>query len=208
MGPLTRQEGSAAGLALVAVLLWIFGDQYLNATTVALAVVSVMLLAGVLRWDDVVANREAWKALMLLSTLVTLSDGLTRTRLVAWFAETAAGAMTGLSPTQTIVGFVGTYFFSHYFFASLTAHAAAMLPILLSLGLNMPGVSFDKLALLLGLTQGIMGILTPYATGPAPVYANSGYITSVEYWRLGTIFGFIFLGALLLLSGPLVLWAG
>jgi hypothetical protein len=25
---------------------------------------------------------------------------------------------------------------------------------------------------MLGLTQGIMGVLTPYATGPAPVYAN------------------------------------
>jgi hypothetical protein len=36
----------------------------------------------------------------------------------------------------------------------------------------------------------------------APVYANSGYITSAEYWRLGTIFGIIFLGALLLLSAP------
>jgi L-tartrate/succinate antiporter len=81
-----------------------------------------------------------------------------------------------------------------------------MLPILLSLGLSMPGMPFEKLALMLGLTQGIMGILTPYATGPAPVYANSGYITATEFWRLGTCFGFIFLGALLLLSAPVVLW--
>ena len=51
-----------------------------------------------------------------------------------------------------------------------------------------------------------MGILTPYATGPAPVYANSGYITSAEFWRLGTIFGAIFLAALLLVSAPMVFW--
>jgi L-tartrate/succinate antiporter len=57
---------------------------------------------------------------------------------------------------------------------------------------------------MLGLTQGLMGVLTPYATGPAPVYANSGYITTVEYWRLGTIFGIIFLAALLLLSALLI----
>jgi L-tartrate/succinate antiporter len=93
-------------------------------------------------------------------------------------------------------------------FASLTAHATAMLPILLSLGLSIPGLPFGKLALLLGLTQGIMGILTPYATGPAPVYANSGYIKSEEYWRLGTAFGIIFLGALLLLSAPIIFWMG
>jgi L-tartrate/succinate antiporter len=114
----------------------------------------------------------------------------------------------GLSPDLTVVGLVGIYFLSHYLFASLTAHAAAMLPILLSLGVGMPGVQFEKLALMLGLTQGIMGVLTPYATGPAPVYANSGYITSAEFWRLGTIFGAIFLAALLLLSAPIVLWLG
>jgi L-tartrate/succinate antiporter len=80
-----------------------------------------------------------------------------------------------------------------------------MLPILLTLGASIPGVPFDRLALMLGLTQGLMGVLTPYATGPAPVYANSGYITTAEFWRLGTIFGIIFLAALLLLSAPFVL---
>ena len=206
MGRLSVRECAVAALALIAILFWIFGSAYISATTVALAAVAVMLFAGVVTWDDLLANREAWKALTLLATLVTLSDGLNRTGLVAWFAESAAGAMAGLSPNLTIAGLVCTYFLTHYFFASLTAHAAAMLPILLSLGLNMPGVPFEKLALLLGLSQGLMGILTPYATGPAPVYANSGYITSAEYWRLGTSFGIIFLAALLLLSAPVVLW--
>lgn len=205
MGRLSGRECAVALLALIAILLWIFGSAYVNATTVALAIVSVMLFARVVTWDDLLANREAWKALTLLATLVTLSDGLSRTGLVGWFAESAAGAMTGLSPNLTIAGIVGTYFLSHYLFASLTAHAAAMLPILLSLGLNMPGVPFDKLALLLGLSQGLMGVLTPYATGPAPVYASSGYITSAEYWRLGTSFGIIFLAALLLLAAPFIL---
>ena len=208
LGPLSVRECAVALLALMAILLWIFGGQFISATTVALVVVSIMLLTGVITWDDVVSNREAWKALTLLATLVTLSDGLYRTGLVGWFATAAAEAMSGLSPNLTIVGLVGVYFLSHYLFASLTAHATAMLPILLSLGLSMPGVPFEKLALLLGLTQGIMGILTPYATGPAPVYANSGYITSAEYWRLSTVFGIIFLGALLLLSAPVVLWLG
>jgi L-tartrate/succinate antiporter len=208
MGRPSPQEYAVAALALTAILLWIFGGAYINATTVALAVVAVLLLTGVVAWDDIVANREAWKALTLLATLVTLSDGLSRTGVIAWVATGAAGAFAGLSPTLTVVGFVGVYFFSHYFFASLTAHAAAMLPILLTLGLSMPGVPFEKLALLLGLTQGLMGVLTPYATGPAPVYASSGYITSAEFWRLGTIFGAIFLAALLLLSAPAILWVG
>jgi L-tartrate/succinate antiporter len=206
MGPPSRREWAVACLAFVAILLWIFGGPYINATTAALVVVSIMLLAGVVTWDDVVSNREAWKALTLLATLVTLADGLNRTGFIGWFAATVAHAIGGLSPNLTIIALVGVYFFSHYLFASLTAHATAMLPILLTLGLGMPGVPFEKLALMLGLTQGIMGVLTPYATGPAPVYANSGYITTTEFWRLGTCFGLIFLGALLLLSAPVVLW--
>jgi L-tartrate/succinate antiporter len=197
-----------ASLACLAIVLWIFGSAYIHATTTALLVVAIMLAAGVMTWDDVVSNREAWRALTLLATLVTLADGLNRTDFIGWFAETIARTMGGLSPELTIIGLVCVYFFSHYLFASLTAHATAMLPILLSLGLSMPAVPFEKLAIMLGLTQGIMGVLTPYATGPAPVYANSGYITSAEFWRLGTIFGFIFLAALLLLSAPVVLWLG
>ena len=206
MGPLSGRECAVAVLAFIAIIFWIFGSSHINATTVALVVVSLMLVANVVTWDDVISNREAWKTLTLLATLVTIADGLNRTGFVGWFAETVAGAMSGLSPNQTIVALVCVYFFSHYMFASLTAHATAMLPVLLTLGLTMPGVSFEKLALMLGLTQGIMGVLTPYATGPAPVYANSGYITTVEYWRLGTIFGVIFLAALLILSAPFVLW--
>lgn len=206
MGSLSGREWAVAFLAFVAIFLWIFGASYINATTAALVVVSIMLVAGVVTWDDVVSNREAWKTLTLLATLVTLADGLNRTGFVGWFAETVTRTMSGLSPNLTIIALVSVYFFSHYLFASLTAHATAMLPILLSLGLSMPGVPFEKLSLMLGMTQGIMGVLTPYATGPAPVYANSGYIASTEFWRLGTFFGLIFLGALLLLAAPVLLW--
>jgi L-tartrate/succinate antiporter len=50
-----------------------------------------------------------------------------------------------------------------------------------------------------------MGILTPYATGPSPVYYGSGYLPARDFWRLGAVFGGIFLAALLALSGPFVL---
>lgn len=205
-GLLSAREYVVAALAITAIMLWIFGGSYINATTAALVVVCIMLLVGVVTWDDIVSNHGAWRTLTYLATLVTLADGLNRTGFVAWFSETVAGSMTGFSPNQTIIGFVCVYFLSHYMFASLTAHATAMLPILLTLGSVMPGVPFEKLALMLGLTQGLMGVLTPYATGPALVYANSGYITTADYWRLGTIFGAVFLAALLLLSAPFILW--
>ena len=61
---------------------------------------------------------------------------------------------------------------------------------------------------LAALTLGIMGILTPYATGPSPVYYGSGYIPSKDFWRLGIIFGVIFFAALLLIGLPWIAMIG
>ena len=111
--------------------------------------------------------------------------------------------MAGVSPTVAILGLVAVFFFTHYLFASLTAHTTAMLPVMLAVGLAIPGMDMKVFAMLLALTLGLMGVLTPYATGPSPVYYGSGNIPSKDYWRLGAIFGVIFIAALLLLG---VLW--
>ena len=55
---------------------------------------------------------------------------------------------------------------------------------------------------IVALTLGIMGIISPYATGPSPVYYGSGYLPSRDYWRLGAIFGVIFLVTLFLIGAP------
>ena len=52
MGPFTRKEGDGRP-AILALLLWIFGGSYLNATTVALLVLSLMIVTGIVTWDDV-----------------------------------------------------------------------------------------------------------------------------------------------------------
>jgi di/tricarboxylate transporter len=47
-----------------------------------------------------------------------------------------------------------------------------------------------------------MGVLTPYATGPAPVYFGSGFISRRDFWVLGLIFGLIYLATLLAVGIP------
>ena len=144
-------------------------------------------------------------AVTMLATLVTMADGLNRTGFVRWFAEAAADPLTILSPTLTAIALVIVYFFSHYLFASITAHVGAMMPIMLSVGAVIPNFPLFGFAMLLALSHGLMGVLTPYATTSGPVYLGSGYITSAEFWRLGFLFGCVFLGALLALSGPWLL---
>ena len=202
MGPLTRREVGLSVLVLTALGLWIFGGKWVDATTAALAVVSLMLVIGVLTWDDMLSNKQAWNTLVWFATLVALADGLGRTGFVGWFAKALAGHLAGIAPTTAMIVLVLVFFFTHYMFASITAHTTAMLPVMLAAGSAIPGMPVPQLTMLLVLTLGIMGILTPYATGPSPVYYGSGYVAGRDFWRLGAIFGVIFIVALLVIGVP------
>jgi len=204
MGPLSRNEMILGALVLVAIALWIFADHYFEAAIVAFMVIAVMLVLGVVTWDDMARNHSAWTTIALLATLVAMADGLARVGFIKWFADFVAAHVGGLPPTLVIVALVTVYFFSHYCFSSLTAHTTAMMPIMLGVGLGIPGMPAEKLAVALALTTGIMGVISPYATGAALPYYNSGYIKSAEFWRNGTIYGFVFLAALLAIGVPLL----
>jgi L-tartrate/succinate antiporter len=205
MGGLTGHEIGLAVLVLIALAGWIFGGNYLHATTTALVVISLMLIVGIVTWDDIVKNSAAWNTLAWFATLVALADGLNRVGFVKWFAGSIATHMGGFSPTVAIFILIAVFFISHYLFASVTAHVTAMLPVMLAVGSTIPDLSMPKYSLLLCLTLGIMGIITPYGTGPSPVYYGSGYLPSAAWWRLGGIFGLIFLGVFLLIGVPWVL---
>nr|WP_294526363.1 anion permease [uncultured Rhodopila sp.] len=205
MGRVTRPEIVLAALVLLALVLWIFAADAINATTVALIVISLMLVLRVVTWADIIANKAAWNTLAWFATLVALADGLNRTGFVDWFADSIAHHMGGFSPLSATIILVVLFYFVHYLFASVTAHVTAMLPVFLAVGTTIPGMDMTQFALLLSLTLGIMGIITPYGTGPSPVYYGSGYIPSSDWWRLGAIFGAIYLAAFLCIGVPWVL---
>ena len=159
---------------MLALLLWIFGESLVNPTTTALVMVALMVLTGVVDWDDIVANRQAWATLVWFATLIALAEGLNHTGFVSWFAHNIGAHVAGSSSTTALVVLVSVYFFSHYLFASITAHTTAMLPVILAVGAAIPGMPLRTLSLMVVLSGGIMSILTPYAGGANPVYWAAG----------------------------------
>jgi L-tartrate/succinate antiporter len=197
MGRVTRREWTMAALVMIALGLWIVGGKWIDATTVALAAISLMLLGRVVTWDDILANKGAWNVLAWFATLVVLADGLNKVGFVGWFGRHAAGLLAGYPPVTVMLMLVALFFVIHYLFASLTAHTTAVLPVVFAAGMAVPDLPVRTFALLLGYSLGIMGVLTPYATGPAPVYYGSGFFSRRDFWLLGAIFGAIYLAALL-----------
>ena len=59
---------------------------------------------------------------------------------------------------------------------------------------------------LLLFSLGLMGVISPYASGPAIVFFSSGYIRPRDFWRLGLIFGLINLIVLIAVGLPWVVY--
>jgi L-tartrate/succinate antiporter len=202
MGRITRREVTMGLLAVAALVGWIGGSRWISPVTVALAVISVMLLAKVVTWNDILANKQAWSVLVWFATLVAMAEGLSSVGFLSWFGTQAAAYMTRIPLVPMMIAAVAAFFIIHYLFASITAQATALLPVFLLAVLSVPGVPAKALTLILVYSLGLMGVLTPYASGPAPIWYSSGYIPTKDFWRLGAIMGALYLAVLLAVGLP------
>lgn len=204
-GPVTGKEILMAGLATVALALWIGGDKIgVHSTTAAIAVVSVMVLSGVITWDDVISNKAAFNVLIWFASLVAMASGLKTVGVLDWIGKSSEGYLSHLSPTLLIMAILSMFFLLHYFFASTTAHTTALMPIFLAIAVKfVPQEQMVPFCVLLAGSLGLMGIITPYATGPSPMWYGAGYISQGRWWGLGAVFGLLYLIAILV--GSLVM---
>ena len=208
MGPISQKELTLLALVTAALLLWIFGAKYVDATIAAVMAVAGMVLLRVVSWDDVIQHHQAWDVLIYFATLVSMASGLVDTKFVDWLAKSIAAAMSGLGTLAATVLLVGAFFFLHYLFASVTAHTTALLPVFLGVAMKIPGVSHAAVALLLAYSLGLIGILSPYATGPSPIYYAGGYIQRRDFWLFGLILGVIFFAAQVVIVIPWLTFLG
>ena len=208
MGPLCAREKKMLVLMVGALVLWIFGGDYIDAAMVGYSVVALMLVLRIISWDDIVSNKAAWNVFFWLASLITLATGLNNTGFITWFGKLLANGLSGYSPMMVMVALIVVFYLLRYFFASATAYTSALAPMMIAAALAMPEIPLPVFCLMVGAAIGLGSILTPYATGPSPIYYGSGYLPTVDYWRLGAIFGLIFL-VLLVITGliwmPLVL---
>jgi citrate:succinate antiporter/L-tartrate/succinate antiporter len=169
---------------------------------VVFVVISLLLLTGVIGFGDITAEKGAWEVFFYFTSLLTLAAGLNDIGFIKWLATGVAKPLAGLSPTVAMILLVALFFWIHYFFSSITAHVAAVLPVVLAVGMGMSNISTPTLTLLCLYSLGFMGVIGPYATGPAPIYFGSGFIAKPDFWKFGFVFGVIYFAGLIFVVMP------
>ncbi|MDW8035427.1 MAG: DASS family sodium-coupled anion symporter, partial [Candidatus Korarchaeum sp.] len=129
MGPATRQEKTLVVIFLVVLALWILGDRInLGATVTALVGLALMLIFGVLGWEDVLGEKGGWDVLVWFGGLVSLAAGLNKLGVIKWIADSSKGLVAGWEWLAAFIFLAVVYYYVHYLMASLTAHVAAFFP--------------------------------------------------------------------------------
>lgn len=187
LGPVSQQEGVMLAVLLFLLTLWIFGPPLgVETTTAAFLGLTALLLTGVLSWEDVLRESEAWNTLVWFSALVMMATSLNELGFIPWFSQLVGGLMGDTHWIPAFLVLSLTYFYSHYFFASNTAHVGAMYAPFLAVSLAV-GAPPLMAALVLAFFSSLFSSMTHYGTGPAPIFFGSGYVELRAWWKIGAL---------------------
>ncbi len=198
MGRMSREERWLVVILLGVMAGWVTSPWHgISNTFVALTGVSAILIVRVLSWEDLLAERKAWDALIWFAPLLMMAEALNETGVIGIISGSVFGHMKGWSWALTLAVLVPAYLYLHYGFASMTAHVSALYPGFLTAALASgmpPMLAAMPLAYFSNLDAGI----THYGTGSAPIYFGSGYVGQATWWKLGFLISIM----------NLVLWLG
>ena len=198
MGPMSWAEKIMLCVFFGCLGLWMTGVfTGIDATSVAIMAVTVLLVTTVLTWKDLLDESGAWDLLVWLSVLITLAGLLSSQGIIGWISSSVGGMIGGFPWLPTLLIIIVFYVYNHYMFASLTAHITAFYAALLAIAV-VAGAPPMLAALVMGFFSNLCGSLTHYSSGPAPILFGAGYVDQPTWWRLGFI----------VTTFNLVLWLG
>ena len=155
LGPMKLTEKITIGVLLGMLCLWagvpewLLGKAYaVNPTTTAILGLAILLLTGVLEWEDILKAKSAWDTLMWFAALVMMATFLGKLGVIGWFSKSMELGISGMGfgwMASTAL-LVLVYFYAHYFFASTTAHVTAMFAAFFAAGvaLGAPPLLLDR----------------------------------------------------------------
>lgn len=200
MGPMSWMEKVVLAVFVGSLALWATSSlTHMNATGVGMLAVTVLLLTNVLTWQDVLQEKGAWNTMFWMGSLIALAGALSSSGFIKVVADMAGAAIqsAGLSWLAAFIILVLIYVYSHYAFASVSAHIGAMYAAFLAVAVAV-GTPPLLAAISFAALSNIMIPLTHYGGGAAPILYGAGYVPQGTWWKLGFI----------IVTVNLVIWLG
>jgi len=142
-----------------------------SSVVAAMLGLSILLLLGVLDWDDCLNEKSAWDTLAWFAVLVGMAAQLTNLGIVSWMSSCVAKLLQSFSLSWLAAFCVleASYFLIHYLFASQTGHVGALYSAFLAMHVA-AGVPRVLSSFALAFNTNLFGALTHYSSGQAAVY--------------------------------------
>ncbi|SDF69445.1 DASS family sodium-coupled anion symporter [Sporolituus thermophilus] len=156
LGPMKTDEKKLLALSLILLFFWSTEKivHPFDTSTTTIAAITLMLLPGigVMTWKDAQA-KIPWGTLILFGVGISLGSAILSTKAAAWLAKIIV-SMFGLETMSSLVILAVLAAFLiiiHLGFASATALAAAMIPIIISIlqGVKTPGINIVGMTMVL-----------------------------------------------------------
>ena len=200
MGKMSYMEKVVAVVFVGALALWGTSElTHMNATGVGMLAVTVLIISGVLTWQDVLQEKGAWDTMFWMGSLIALASALSKSGFIKTVSTMAGDAIqsAGFSWLTAFMILILIYVYSHYAFASVSAHISAMYAAFLSVSVVV-GTPPLLAAIAFAALSNIMIPLTHYGGGAAPILYGAGFVTQGKWWQLGFI----------MVTVNLVIWLG
>ena len=188
MGPMSRAEWVLAATFGLLLLLWTVGDLafHIPATVSAFVGLAILMVLGIMSWNDIVSEKTAWDTMFWFAVLVMMASALNAYGVIDWISGLIAGSIGGLPWGIAFLALLLVYFYTRYFFASAMAHISAMYLAFLAAAIAV-GTPPLLAALGLGYASNLSMSLTQYAGGPGPALYGSGYNSTGQWWGVSFV---------------------
>ena len=156
LGPMRSDEKKLLSISLILLFFWATEKivHPFDTSSTTIAAISILLLPGigVMTWKDA-QSKIPWGTLILFGVGISLGSAILSTKAAAWLAKIIVAAF-GLQtlPALTILAILSAFLIViHLGFASATALAAAMIPILISIlqGVQTQGINVIGMTMVL-----------------------------------------------------------
>ncbi|OCG70661.1 anion permease [Gilliamella sp. Occ3-1] len=191
MGVITVKEIIMGVTVVLLLALWIFGKNFgIDSTTTAFIGLTILILSGVLSWDDIKGEKAAWDTLIWFAALLMMAGQVNKLGVTKWLGDTIGVAVQGhldeSSWVLVLVILCVAYVYLHYFFASGNAHIAALFPVFLSIAIAL-GVPTLTAIFALVICTNYFGSITQFANARNPLLFAEGFVPVKTWWKIGFI---------------------